>query len=511
MKLEFGTAGIRGIVGNTDGQLNEAHAAQIFHGLAKYLNSKFQNIENKIIIIGRDNRIKGKKFALLAANILTSYGIKVFFSDQMIPTPFISFLIKNKKALGGINITASHNPKEYNGIKLYNHLGYQMLPNEIKELKEQFLNYDQYKDLINDEEIKLNHSSLIEPITEEDKRQYIEQVLLLNQNKNNNLSNLKIVYSALHGTGYEFIHPIFNQLKANVIYEPNENVEDENFTYVENPNPESHVAFKNSLVLAKKEEADLIIITDPDSDRIGVAYLDENHQYQFINGNENAILITNYLLETTELDHLKENYLIYSLVSTSLPAKMCATNYINSYSTQTGFKWIGKLIKEKKEAKLFFAFEESYGSLINPNISLDKDAIQGTLIIALIAAKAKHNNMNLGNLLKSIYQKYGFLKTQSFSFDLLSNDQLNKVKELFKRIEFNDSRFVDYNQSNDESIKNDMLAYYFHNSLNWIALRPSGTEPKFKIYLHIVEKTEKDAELKFNKLLQIIKNKLQIN
>lgn len=508
MELTFGTAGIRGVVGKTKDKLNEAHASQIFHAFAKYINHRYPNEKNKTIVIGRDNRIKGKDFTILAANILTSYGIKIYFNNEMLATPFISFLIINKKALGGINVTASHNPKEYNGIKLYNASGYQMLPNEIEEIKKYFQDYENYVDQIQGD-IKLNQSNLILNIEQKDYQNYIDQIIMLDK-KNHDLSNLKIVYSPLHGTGFNFVKSIFEKLNANVTYEPNEIYEDENFSYVKNPNPESMVAFANSLVLAKKENADIIIVTDPDSDRIGVAYKDAQNNYQLINGNENAILITDYLLENTLIDSNKENYLIYSLVSTSLPSKMCQSKNITSYKTQTGFKWIGQLIKEKQDAKLFFAFEESYGSLIDNNISLDKDAIQGTLIISLIASIAKKNNMNLGDKLNSIYQEHGFLKTKSFAYDLESENQLNKIKNLFKSIQFTNSEFYDFNSSQEENLKNDMYAYYFNDSLNWIALRPSGTEPKFKIYIHVVEKSKEEANNKFNQLLSEIKKQLNL-
>ena len=293
MPLEFGTAGIRGIVGDTKEFLNEAHAAQIFEAYAKYLNDKFKNTQNKCVVIGRDNRKKGKQFCILAANILSSYGIKIFYSQNMLPTPFISFLIKEKQALGGINITASHNPKEYNGIKIYNNHAFQMLPKEIKELKLYFDDYSKYEKYIN-QNLKLNINSNILNIEETDYQKYINGLHKLINNKE--INNLKIAYSPLHGTGYYFAKQIFQKMKLNVVYEKNEIIEDEEFSFVENPNPELEVAYKNTLKLSQEEQADLILITDPDSDRLGIAYQNEDKAYQYINGNENAILITDYLL-----------------------------------------------------------------------------------------------------------------------------------------------------------------------------------------------------------------------
>lgn len=508
MKLEFGTAGIRGVVGNDINNLNEAHAASIFEAYAKYINDNFVDKE-KIVVIGRDNRIKGKQFSIIASNILTSYGIKVYFNNQMLATPFISFLIKNKKAIGGINITASHNPKEYNGIKLYNKFGYQMLPDEISKIKRYLEKYENYQHYLNSN-VELNQSNLILNIDDNDYENYVNKILELNL-QNIDLSNIKIVYSPLHGTGYKYVKKIFDKLNVNVVYQQNEIVEDENFTYVESPNPEYEIAYKNCIKLAQKENADLILITDPDSDRIGVSFIDDK-QFKFINGNENAILITDYLLNNKKNESRNKQFLIYSFVSTSLPSQMCKQNGIDSFVTETGFKWIGQKIEQLKDQNrnLFFAFEESYGSLIDDSISLDKDAIQGVLLITIIASLAKKENLNLGDKLEQIYSKYGFMKAKSFSFDLKDKDQLDIIKNKFKNINFDSANFLDYSKGIRNIEPNDMLSYEFLDSLNWISLRPSGTEPKFKIYIHVVEKTKIDSEKKFEQLYQIIKDKLNL-
>lgn len=508
MKLEFGTAGIRGVVGNGINNLNEAHAASIFEAYAKYINDNFVE-EEKIVVIGRDNRIKGKQFSIIASNILTSYGIKVYFNNQMLATPFISFLIKDKKAIGGLNITASHNPKEYNGIKLYNKFGYQMLPDEISKIKTYLEKYENYQHYLNSN-VELNKTNLILNIDDNDYENYVNKILELNS-QNINLSNIKIVYSSLHGTGYKYVKKIFDKLNVDVIYEQNEIVEDENFTYVENPNPEYEITYKNCIKLAQKENADLILITDPDSDRIGVSFVDDK-QFKFINGNENAILITDYLLNNKKNETTKKQFLTYSFVSTSLPSQMCKQNGIDSYVTETGFKWIGQKIEQMKykNQHLFFAFEESYGSLIDDSISLDKDAIQGVLLIAIIASLAKKENLNLGDKLEQIYSKYGFMKAKSFSFDLKDKNQLEIIKNKFKNINFDQSNFLDYSKGIRNIEPNDMLSYEFIDSLNWVSLRPSGTEPKFKIYIHVVEKTKIDSDNKFEQIYQIIKDKLNL-
>ncbi len=504
MALEFGTAGVRGIVGDDDNQLNNQLVASIFDGYAKYLKNKYQNQEVKIVI-GRDNRRRGKLFANIAAKILTRYGIKVYFNDEMLPTPFVSFLIKYKKAQGGINITASHNPKEYNGIKLYNEFGYQMLPNEINEVKKFFDSVDKFNEYQNFNDINIKSNNILN-IQENDYETYVNEVVKLC--KDIDFSNIKIVYSPLHGTGYKFVKQIFEKLNANVIYEENEIIEDPEFSYVKNPNPENTVAFENTIKIAQKENADLILLTDPDSDRVGVAYKNGD-EYSLINGNENALLITEYLLKNKEIK--KDSYLVYSFVSTSLPAKMCQENQIKSYITETGFKWIGQKIEDNKDKEnFFFAFEESYGSLVNENLSLDKDAIQSLMMIASICASAKREGMNLNDKLEQIYSQYGYMKAKSFSFDLRSKEQLEEIKSKFRTLDFNDADFFDYSKGIRNIEPNDMLSYEFKNSINWISLRPSGTEPKFKVYIHVAEKTKEESEKVFNDLYNRITSKLEL-
>lgn len=506
MKLDFGTAGIRGLIGNGEEFLNEAHAARVFDGYAKYLLKKNEcNNKEITIVIGRDNRQKGKVFANIAVKILTSYGIKVYFNKKMLPTPFISFLVKYKKAQGAINITASHNPKEYNGIKLYNNHGAQMLPKEVFELKKHFQNYQDYLNYLDfNEEIKDNN--LVLDILKSDYQEYIKQIKQINYN-NIDLSNIKVVYSSLHGTGYEFIKELFSS-HNNIIYEKNEVKEDENFSFVSNPNPENKEAFKNTIKLANKENSDLIVITDPDSDRVGVA-IKKDEDFVLLNGNETAILITDYLIKNKKRNNEKDYYLIYSFVSTTLPAKMCKENKIKSYVCETGFKWIGDLIEKLKgKEEFFFAFEESYGSLVLDELAHDKDAIQSLYTLVLIASEAKKQNMSLLDKLNLIYQQYGYMETKAFSYDLNSVEQLEKIKTKFRNLNFKNAKLIDYNLGIDKIEKNDMLSYEFENSSNWISLRPSGTEPKYKIYIHVVENEKIKAQTKFNNLYKIILDKV---
>ena len=499
MKLDFGTAGMRGIVGDDENQLNQAHVARVFDGYAKYLLAHVENARERGVVIGRDNRLRGKIFTNIAAKILTSYGIKVYFNNQMLATPFISFLTMKKNAAGAINVTASHNPKIYNGIKIYNQFGYQMLPNEVNLLKQYFLDYEIYLTYFNFKEIIKN--DLVLDISAQDYEDYLNSIRKLNFSQTD-LSNLKIVYSALHGTGYFYINKLFSKSGPIIYYEESEIIEDEHFGDLINPNPEYKEAFKKTIILANQNSADLILITDPDSDRLGVA-IKKDHDFVLLNGNEIAILICNYLLDYMPLNPDLNYGLIYSMVSTSLPEAMAKTKGIKAYLCETGFKWIGNLIKEfSKQDQLFFGFEESYGYLVDANISRDKDAIQAFYLLVIIGAMAKKNNQSLLDLLANIYEKYGYLKTETLNFDLKSVEQLKSVKAKFKALNLENSKFIDYNESGSS----DMMAYRFNDSNSWIALRPSGTEPKYKIYLHIVDKDELSAKAKFETIKKIFKD-----
>lgn len=509
MKLDFGTAGIRGIVGDGIEFLNEIHVARVFDAYARYLIDNIKDAKKRGIVIGRDNRIKGKIFSTIAYKILTSYGIKVIFNNKMLATPFISYLTRKRKAAGAINITASHNPKEYNGIKLYDENGCQLLPKDVNLLKKYFKNYYDYQNFLlfdYENEIKnFKNDKFVLLITENDYNDYVNEILKINFDQQN-LTNIKIVYSSLHGTGYDFIKRLFDKEKTNLYYEQNEIIEDENFSYVKNPNPESKLAFTNTINLLNEKKADIILVTDPDSDRVGVV-IKNNDDYILLNGNETAILITEYLINYKKRDDKEKYYLIYSFVSTSLPSKMCLENNIESYITETGFKWIGNKIDElsKQNKKFFFAFEESFGSLIIDDLVHDKDAIQALYVLAIIASKAKEKNQSLLDQLDNIYKKYGYMNAKSMSFDLKDEKQLKNIQEKFKNLNFENAKFIDYNDGISYIEPSNMYTYLFNDNLSWVSLRPSGTEPKIKLYIHIINKDKQKSIDKFNKVLNEIK------
>lgn len=501
MKLDFGTAGIRGIIGDRPDQLNQAHAARVFDGYAKYLLATIPNAKNRGVVIGRDNRRRGALFTNIAAAILTGYGIKVYWNnDQMLPTPFISFLTISKEAAGAINITASHNPKEYNGIKLYNQHGSQMLPEEITQLKKYFQTYETYHDYFEFDQVVANE--LVHPITAQDFQNYLGQIQALNF-QHLDLSKVQLVYSPLHGSGYDFVKELLTQAKVTAYYPKAETIEDADFSAIDSPNPETASAFDNSIKLANQVGANLILLTDPDADRLGVAVRREA-DFVLLNGNEMAILICDYLLKYKPRSNTQTNYLVHSVVSTSLPAMMAQKYQIPTHVCETGFKWIGKLIQSLNKQSFFFAFEESYGCLIDERLSRDKDAIQALYLMVILAAQALAEHTSILDQLDAIYQQYGYLKTATLNYNLQSQAQLDQVKHWFQTLNWTRGGDPDHCNWTPQIRTQDETLIWQLQTQTWVALRPSGTEPKYKIYIHVVEATAAAAQTSFDQIVRII-------
>ncbi|WP_040545551.1 phospho-sugar mutase [Mycoplasmopsis alligatoris] len=494
--LDFGTAGIRGVLGPNNDQLNENYIYQIAHGIAKYIN---KNKLKKLVVIGRDNRRKSQDFALLFAQILAKNGIKVFYSKEITPTPFLSYLILQLQATIGINVTASHNPAVYNGVKLYNKNANQMLPDEIKKLKSYF---QPFKNILNDLKEFNPHENIIY-VNEEFKRNYIKSLTNLFPVKIQ--SDLKIAYSPQHGTGAYYVRDILYPIidLKNVYFCPLQMVEDQNFTHSPNPNPESIDAYKELLEIAKKhDDIDLLITTDPDSDRVGIM-VKHNNKFELLDGNQTATIIFDYLLKNTK--NLSNKYMIYSYVSSNLPAIMAKKHNVKVYEVPTGFKWIGDSINNIKDMEHLFSFEESYGSLIDSSLARDKDALQSLVVLVKIAQECKNKNITLLDLLEQIYQKYSYVKSKTISKEVTDMALIKVIKDKFLNIKFPDDKITMMDYSKLENNPTEMIKYKLLGD-SWIAYRPSGTEPKIKFYLFALNGNEKESQDKLNLFENIIKN-----
>ncbi|RMX35060.1 phospho-sugar mutase [Mycoplasmopsis fermentans] len=511
-KLEFGTAGIRGILGSGEDRLNVAHVQRVIHGFAKYLKNKYSHINPITVVIGRDNRRFSATFATLSAQILNQYDIKVIFPLYLTPTPFVSFAILREHAQGGINITASHNPAEYNGIKLYNDMGSQCLPEEIKEISAYFEDYSKY-----DENLKVPKKEAIFKELKNHKfypkklyNEYIDRILKLGGLVD--LSDISLIYSPLHGTGRDFVSDIFNKFieryrlkPENVHYVKSQMYPSTSFRHCKYPNPEREKTYSKSIKQAQKHNADIILVTDPDSDRVGLV-VRHNNEYVRLNGNETATIIFDYLIKKSSTSNFANQYMVYSYVSSNMPAILARKNGIKVYEVPTGFKWIGMIINEeiKKDQHCMFAFEESYGSLIDESLARDKDAIQSVAILVKIAAEYKKENKTIVDALNEIYKENGYIVSGNVEIMTDENTSLSNIQNSFINLDLDNKIVDDFNKKTDFT-KSNMIKITFSNDDSWLALRPSGTEPKIKFYIFAFGKDQQEAQAKFDNFARIIK------
>ena len=504
--LEFGTGGMRGIIGIGSNRVNKYTIGFATQGLSNYLNKVFQS--NISVAIAYDSRKFSKEFAQWSAEVFNANKIKVYLFSELRPTPELSFAIRKLKCNCGIVITASHNPKEYNGYKVYWKDGGQitnphdkLILNEINKLND--INQ------INISKNKKNISLLNDKIDKE----YIKKIKSLSLYNNLN-SNLKIIYTPIHGTG---ITQVPNALKefgfSKIIITKSQEKPDPNFSTVNSPNPEEYEALKEGIKDLKKNKADILLATDPDGDRVGVAIYD-NNEIKLLNGNQLASLIVYYtLLKLKEKNKLPVNgFIAKTIVTTNLIEKIAADYKVNCYSTLTGFKNIAQLIKKKKNEKFIAGGEESYGYLVGDFIR-DKDAIISSAVICEIANWANSKNKNLNDILNDIYSEYGFYLEKLFTIKLEGIEGINSIHNIMENYRNNPpkniynlkvNKIIDYmKHNNNQAINNksNVIQLITKNNSS-ITIRPSGTEPKIKFYFSLNSK-----DINNKKLLENLVNK----
>ena len=490
--LSFGTAGMRGIMGLGTNRLNIFTIRKATLGYAYYLLKHVKDCKKKGVVIGHDNRLNSREFCLDCANLLSSQGIKVYIFDALRPTPEISYAIRKLKAVGGIIITASHNPKEYNGYKVYDETGCQLTDNKNNLLIEEI---SKIEDILSFTFTPNN--KLITTLDYKFDKKYNKAVTKLAINKPNK-ENFKIVYSPQHGTALNSIKTILTSLGYHLHLVESQCTPDPYFTNTLCPNPEDPKAYIEALNLAKEIDADLILTTDPDGDRIGVG-VKHNNEYKLITGNQTGSLILDYLLNNKKPN--KDYLVISSIVTTSLIEALSNKHNVTFMQTLTGFKYIGETItKHQKDKKFLFAVEESYGCALS-DIVRDKDSIQAALIITEMACFYKNQNKTLIDRLNELYSEFGYYydKVVSYSLDpLTGKEEVNRImntlrsNNLSKIDKYKVQRIEDYNEGYLDFPKSNVLRYILEDG-SFIAIRPSGTEPKYKIYYSLVAKNEKDA------------------
>lgn len=520
--LEFGTAGMRAIMGPGTNRLNLLTVGQTTEGLARLMDQLSVNDKKRGVVISYDSRLHSAEFATHCAQILGHHQIPVYLFDALRPTPELSFAIRHLEAYAGIMITASHNSKEYNGYKIYGEDGGQMPPKNVQIVVDELEKITNLFDIETASITDLEASGLLTYIGEDVDQAYLEKLKTVSINEELNKEqgkDLKIVYTPLHGTGKMLYRQVFEMNHFKQVYVvAKQAILDPGFSTIKTPNPEFIETFDLAKKQADEVAADLIIATDPDADRLGVAVRNSEHNFEVLTGNQIAAIVTQYILESRyQLGQLEQNSeIVKSIVSSELPAKIATDYGVKCCNVLTGFKYIGEEIERLNESHsghFLFGFEESYGYLLKDFVR-DKDAMQAALILAETAAFYKAKDKTLYDAMQDIYQKYGYFVEKTYSFEFDGLDGAMKMKQLMQRlrshlltdldgtdivkIEDYLSQVIHYEGKEEAFIqypKADVLKYYLKDG-TWLALRPSGTEPKIKLYIGVETDTQKQADEK---------------
>ena len=486
--LEFGTGGLRGIMGAGANRMNKYTVGKATKGLCEYLKNEFAG--EKSVVIAYDSRNNSKAFAECAAEVLCYNGIKTFLFEEIMPTPVLSFSVRYLNCNAGIVITASHNPKEYNGYKVYDKYGCQLVP----QYADKVISYiNNVKDIKSVKHMNLNmalSNGYLTYIGDEVLNSYISEVEKMAVYKE--ASDLKIVYTPLHGTGNIPVRKVLSDMSFDVSVVKEQAVADGNFTTVRSPNPEEKDALNMALEQAKRANADLVIGTDPDCDRVGVGVL-HNGEYTLLTGNQTGALLVDFYLKFKKQSLNSKSTLVKTIVTNDLGAEIARKNGLNVVETLTGFKYIGdQITKYEKtgENEFLIGYEESYGYLVG-TYARDKDAVIASMLICEMAAYYKKNKMTLVDALNVLYSEYGFYLDALDSFVLKGKDGASRIKNIMSYFRANKATVFpnitdvkDYSTGIGDLPKSNVLKFFLKGG-SWIAVRPSGTEPKLKMYYSV--------------------------
>lgn len=486
--LEFGTGGLRGIMGAGANRMNKYTVGKATKGLCEYLKNEFAG--EKSVVIAYDSRNNSKAFAECAAEVLCYNGIKTFLFEEIMPTPVLSFSVRYLNCNAGIVITASHNPKEYNGYKVYDKYGCQLVP----QYADKVISYiNNVKDIKSVKHMNLNmalSNGYLTYIGDEVLNGYISEVEKMAVYKE--ASDLKIVYTPLHGTGNIPVRKVLSDMSFDVSVVKEQAVADGNFTTVRSPNPEEKDALNMALEQAKRANADLVIGTDPDCDRVGVGVL-HNGEYTLLTGNQTGALLVDFYLKFKKQSLNPKSTLVKTIVTNDLGAEIARKNGLNVVETLTGFKYIGdQITKYEKtgENEFLIGYEESYGYLVG-TYARDKDAVVASMLICEMAAYYKKNKMTLVDALNVLYSEYGFYLDALDSFVLKGKDGASRIKNIMSYFRANKATVFpnitdvkDYSTGIGDLPKSNVLKFFLKGG-SWIAVRPSGTEPKLKMYYSV--------------------------
>ncbi|PEI88703.1 phospho-sugar mutase [Bacillus toyonensis] len=533
--LEFGTGGMRGELGAGTNRLNVYTVRKATQGLAKFIEKLGEEAKERGVVVAYDSRHKSPEFAMEVAATLGAHGIKTYVFESLRPTPVLSFAVRHLHTVSGIVLTASHNPPEYNGYKVYGDDGGQLPPKEADELIS-------YVNAVEDEltvEVadveQLKADGLLHTIGQEVDDAYAAELndVIINKEMVQKVGkDLKIVFTPLHGTSNLSVRRGLEEVGfTDVTVVKEQELPDPNFSTVKSPNPEEHAAFEYAIRDGEKIGADVLIATDPDADRLGVAVRNHDGEFQVLTGNQTGALMLDYLLsQKKENGTLPENGVVLKTIVTSEIGRTIAKAYgLDTVDTLTGFKFIGEKIKQYEESGQYefqFGYEESYGYLIRP-FCRDKDAVQSVLFACEVAAYYKSQGKTLYDGLLEVFEKYGFFREDLVSLTLKGKDGAEQIQEMMATFRENPPKEVagltvvaveDYKASIVTSLqdghkeeihlpKSNVLKYQLEDG-SWFCLRPSGTEPKIKFYFGVKDNSLQNSEQKLLTIKEDIMNRL---
>ncbi len=505
--LAFGTGGLRGIMGAGTNRMNAYTVAKASLGLARYLKSKYDG--NLSIAIACDSRLNSTAFEWVSARIFASQGIKVYAYTSIVPVPVLSFTTRYYNCNAGVMITASHNPKEYNGYKVYDDKGCQLCTEDAKNALAYINEITDYKSIFDGVESKDYYidNGLIVGIYDETLNEFLSAVK--EQSLFTQPSDLKIVYTPLHGTGLVPVKRMLDNFDVTILKE--QEIADGNFPTVKSPNPEDKAALTLAIEKAKEIGADIVLGTDPDCDRVGIA-VKNGDDFVLFTGNQTGALLVNFVLNMKKDSLSSKSTLVKTIVTSELGANIGRRFGLQIEETLTGFKYIGDKINKYEitgDNEFVIGYEESYGYLVGTH-ARDKDGVVSAMLICQMAAWYKNQGKNLVEALDDIYDEYGYYLDYLDSFVLKGKDGAEKIQSLM--VTFRDmgadllpdiKEIIDFKDGIRDLPKENVLKYIFNDG-SWMAVRPSGTEPKIKVYYSIVDKDKNNAKQRLDNIRSII-------
>jgi len=528
-ELEFGTAGLRGIIGAGSNRMNIYTVRLATQGLCEDIKNSGEEAVKKGVVIAYDSRHKSKEFAMESAKVLAANGIKAYVFDELRPTPELSFAVRHLGCARGIVITASHNPKEYNGYKAYGEDGGQLPPKSSDYVISIISKTDIFDDVKVMDETEAKEKGLIEIIGEEVDKVYLENVYkqsVTTKAIDDLGEDFSVIYSPFHGTGNKLVRAILKKIGVkDVRVVKEQEMPDPDFSTVKSPNPEEKAGFSYAMEMAKEKKADLIFATDPDADRIGVVVTDKNNEFVCLTGNQVGVLLSEFILRNKKLDGTltSKGAIIKTIVTTSMLYPIAKDYGVNVHDVLTGFKYIAELIKDFEENDFYneflLGFEESYGYL-SGTYARDKDAIVASMLITQMAADYKAKGMTLYDGLISLYEKYGYFMEKTVSYTFAGIEGSEKIKSIMnffretppnefagmkvKRMwDVKEGIIKDFEKNEEEKLNlpsSDVFRYDLENN-SWFAVRPSGTEPKIKFYIGVCENSYAKSEAKIEECI----------